>query len=294
MKPCFKILGQGAQGITYLTPENIVVKVEPVRKKILKDGDKFGLEIVPKLPNEIKKHFTQYYSVEFYDENPLENLKCITDNSIFRYFKKTSFASLNFPKSIYFKVTTMENAGSMFAESVLTNAKMPRMYFEQLYIPVCAMNYMGYFHKDLHTQNVMFDGETFKIIDYGLMKKLKSFSSDINRLTEVLYFYRIDFTRKAKNKLYFDFDNLDDMEQTCINEIKVPEKYKSVEWKYRMIFHSLELEKCEYLNDDLEIIPVHKDKVYDDEILIELIRIASDETNYLKMVNKIQKLISHK
>ncbi len=294
MKPCFKILGQGAQGITYLTPENIVVKVEPVRKKILKDGDKFGLEIVPKLPNEIKKHFTQYYSVEFYDENPLENLKCITDNSIFRYFKKTSFASLNFPKSIYFKVTTMENAGSMFAESVLTNAKMPRMYFEQLYIPVCAMNYMGYFHKDLHTQNVMFDGETFKIIDYGLMKKLKSFSSDINRLTEVLYFYRIDFTRKAKNKLYFDFDNLDDMEQTCINEIKVPEQYKSVEWKYRMIFHSLELEKCEYLNDDLEIIPVHKDKVYDDEILIELIRIASDETNYLKMVNKIQKLISHK
>jgi len=101
MKPCFKILGQGAQGITYLTPENIVVKVEPIRKKILKDGDKFGLEIVPRLPKEIKKHFTQYYSVEFYDENPLENLKCKTDNSIFRYFKKSSFASLNFPKGVF-------------------------------------------------------------------------------------------------------------------------------------------------------------------------------------------------
>jgi hypothetical protein len=190
----------------------------------------------------------------------------------------------------------MENAGSMFAETVLTNAKMLRMYFEQLYIPVCAMNYMGYFHKDFHTQNVMFDGKTFKIIDYGLMKKFPSpgYMPDIKSLTEELYYYRKKYNIKSKYKLYEDFDNLDDMERTCMKEIKVPEKYISVKYEYMSIFHSLELAKCDYLNEDLEIIPVHKDKVYDDETLIELIKIASAETNYLKMANKIQKLISHK
>lgn len=289
MKPCFRILGQGAQGITYLTPENIVVKVEPTRSNIIKPGDKFGLEVVPKIPKEVRKHFTQYYSVEFYEENPLLNLKCSKD-SIFRFFKKSSFEKVQFPKTSYYKVTTMEYSGDKVANDVVTNAKMFRMMFEQLYVPICAMNYMGYCHGDLHYDNIMFDGTTFKIIDYGLMKEINNDVNviDMDRFLYNLFDYRTEYRLRSKYPLFWDFDR-----EECLSRVlpEVPEKYKTISYTYKNLIHLEDKEKCSYINDDLKVEFINKDIIYDDQTLLELALLIEEEKDPKKLAIQIERIL---
>lgn len=314
MNTCFKILGQGAQGVTYLSKlsaeKDVVVKVEPVRKNVLKDGDYFGLEVVPQLPEEVRRHFIKYYSVEFYEENPLLNLVCSSESlskKIKRFLlsEESSFNNLKFPKVPYYKVTTMEYAGDMTAESVtvrpnILGPNMHRMMFEQLYVPACAINHIGYFHRDMHARNIMFDGKLFKIIDYGLMKRATSSGDpmpDVYNLASSIYWYQTQYMIETKKPLYMDFDSIDG---ECKDLIDVPEKYKGVSDFYEEIFHMEELIRCRYLNDDIKLIPFHKDKIYDDYTLIELMKVIyndfvfiDNKGDYKKLAIKIQSVIKN-
>lgn len=283
MKTCFKILGQGAQGITYLTPDNKVIKVEPSKKKVLSRGDIFGLEVVPTFNPDIRKHFMQIYSVEFYEYNPLLDLKCLTDNSIFRYFKKSSFENANLPIAKYYKVSIMENAGDKSASVVLKTAKDYHDLFTQLYIPICVMNYYGYFHEDLHMGNIMYSNSVYKIIDYGVMAKKGG--SSLNYILYWILYYRTQYNATSITQL----QRIVAPEE--IDEMEVPKKYAHFANQYNIMYNLQEYVANLYYNEDTKVELVHTDKIFDDDTLLELAYLQDTETDYKKLAEKIQRLM---
>lgn len=176
---CQKFLGSGAFGLTYLTTDNLVVKIEPVYTKELTVGDTFGMQVVPTLNYEVRKHFIQIYSVQFLDYNPLPHLKCLEPGieRKFKFYNKTDI----------YKVTVMEYGGSSFELNDGTALRMVK----QLFNPVCVMLSMGYFHYDIFGRNIVVKDGVYRIIDYGVMNKV----NEIN-------LFQIDFSRIIRNNLY--------------------------------------------------------------------------------------------
>lgn len=168
---CIKILGQGKQGIAFLTDNNRVIKIQSAKYKEINCGDYFGINIASKL----KPYFTQIYSVKFVDKNCLDKIICKDKSTI--NIKEVD----NYP---YYKISTMEFAGETISINKWTNENCLNC-FNNLLNPILKMNSMGYFHNDLHFKNVTLHNNIFKIIDYDLMNKNKS-TNDINGLVAFL------------------------------------------------------------------------------------------------------------
>lgn len=168
---CKKILGQGVFGISYLTPDNLVVKIEPYYDEIGKVGEDFAMNILPTLPYEVRKHFTQIYGIQILDYNPIPDLKCLEEG--YKPFKLDN--------SHKYKVSIMEYGGVPINSIKLTN-ELRIQGFKELFNPVCAVLAMGYSHNDLHMGNITYDEnkKTFRIIDYNIMSRIDLLNNSLD------------------------------------------------------------------------------------------------------------------
>jgi hypothetical protein len=159
---CQRILGRGAYGITYLTPDNLVVKIEAITDSDNLIGDEFGKDVVPTLPIDVRPHFTQIYVIQYLDYNPLPYLDCIEKDTL-------SYKLKNAKK---YKVTIMEYSGVPI-QSLDLSDESRREGFKQLFKPAFYALMLGYYHNDLHIGNITYDEnkKLFKIIDYNSMTK---------------------------------------------------------------------------------------------------------------------------
>lgn len=213
LSQCQKFLGSGAFGMTYLTTDNLVVKIEPSDTNKLSVGDDFGINIIPTLDYQISKHFTQIFSVQFLKYNPLPDLKCI-EPGMERKFK---FENKN-PK--FYKITVMEYAGEPFK---LTD-ELGYELIKQLINPVCAMLSLGYFHNDIHSGNIMLKNGIFKITDYGGMKNLDDFDEFYSHHLEYIVYSNIYLILSAGLPSSSRLDLKMNMKQK-IKNYKGPKKY---------------------------------------------------------------------
>jgi hypothetical protein len=161
---CQRILGRGAYGVTYLTVDNLVVKIEAIVKSDNLIGDEFGKDVVSTLPIDIRPHFTQIYGIQYLDYNPLPDLDCI-EKDTFGYKLKNAKK---------YKVTIMEYSGVPIDNLNLSD-ELRREGFKQLFKPAFYALMLGYYHNDLHIGNITYDEnkKLFKIIDYNMMSKDK-------------------------------------------------------------------------------------------------------------------------
>jgi hypothetical protein len=225
---CQRILGRGKYGVTYLTTDNLVVKIEVVDEDN-QIGDKFGKDIVPTLPLEIKQHFTQIYGIQYLDYNPLPDLECI-DKDTFNYKLKNAKK---------YKVSIMEYSGVPIDSLKLTN-ELRIEGFKQLFKPAFYALTLGYSHNDLHIGNITYDENKriFKIIDYNSMTEgnnnfypswimlFDNFLLHYFQIGEYYEFYNSivkDFKFSGPNK-YLKYPDLVNIYEIQMN----PEKYKKL------------------------------------------------------------------
>jgi len=202
---CIKILGKGSQGIAFLTNNNRVIKIQPVKNKRMSTGDYFGINVAPYL----QPYFTIIYDVKFVNKNNLDKIIC-KDKSTINMEKFNDYP--------YYKISTMEFAGDTIGFNDWTNENCLKC-FNDLLNPVLKMNSMGYFHNDLYFGNVTLLNGNFKVIDYDKMNKNKSIR-DIWMLTTFLmpsisfiwwhpkyknYLHNFNYNKKLKMlKKYYD------------------------------------------------------------------------------------------
>ncbi len=259
---CQKFLGAGFFGLVYLTTDNLVVKIEPSYTNKMNDGDKFGMEVVPTLNNEIKKHFIQIYSVQFLDYNPVKDLRCIEPGRE----KKYKFPLGNDSK--YYKITVMENGGT----GITLNNKNALDIVKQLINPVCVMLSMGYCHNDIYTRNILVKDGVYKIADYGVMRYVlnktvtnNDFHNILERNLYSLLFFLLPFERN-KEKSWMKINQQ-------ASKFTGPKKYL----KYRQLafaYADLFLEKDE---DDVYVV--------DSEKLMECFYLIYNYNFYIKLEN---------
>jgi hypothetical protein len=247
---CKKILGQGAFGITYLTPDNLVVKIETYQEGPwnIFHGDTFGMEVLPTLSYEVRKHFTQIYGIQIIDYNPTTDLKCLeTSNKLY---------NLNsFEGGEKFKVSVMEYGGETVNSIELTN-ELRIKAFKQLFNPICVMMSNGYYHNDLHTGNITYDSkkDLFKIIDYNVMQKPENVGYSID-YKFINWNLSVLFDNFLLNKAFIDYEKYGKLETTFKNlKYDGPSKYiKNLDLliKYEMQVHPGKYE-------DLFTVPLEK------------------------------------
>jgi hypothetical protein len=227
---CKRILGQGAFGITYLTPDNLVVKIEAITyNKGGEIGDDFGMNVVPTLDYEVRKHFTQIYGIQYLDYNPLPDLKCIK-----KITKRLKFFIENDEVEKY-KVSIMEYSGEPIS-SIHFTGELRTESFKQLFNPVCLMLSMGYYHNDLHQGNITYDvnKKLFKIIDYNVMRKF-----DVNKYIKNGYYFNIRnnlnflFRLLLNNSFFKDF-NIENIKYLGPKKYM---KYDSLIMTYELLFY---------------------------------------------------------
>tara|TARA_Y100000031_G_scaffold35517_1_gene39641 strand:+ start:303 stop:1190 length:888 start_codon:yes stop_codon:yes gene_type:complete len=213
---CIKILGQGKQGIVFLTLNNKVIKIQSSKDKKISIGDYFGINIAPKL----QPYFMIIYNIKFIEKKSLDKIICKDKSSInLKIQDKNKFL---FTTNVhrYYKISVMEYTGKPLGINEWTNKNCLKC-FNDLLKPILKMNSLGYFHNDLHFKNITLHNNIFKIIDYDIMSRNKS-TNDINSLLTFLTpsisliwwrpkyydFYRSDNynseTIYKKLKLYYD------------------------------------------------------------------------------------------
>jgi hypothetical protein len=268
---CKEILGQGLNGIVYLTTDNKVIKIEPVEKKIITDGDKWGKDIVPTLNLDIQKHFMRIYSITFLKKNPMPSLSCVKGVNIY-----------HLAAAPFYKKTILENAGKSLTYTEWTDKKRKDAIFSLLQ-PVAEMNNLGYYHNDLHAGNIVQTSDNiFKIIDYGNMTQEKTPNPwDIYALFRHLsikyYIWGIENTRKVR-ELEFTEKDIKNMEVSLNKYIKKYKIEKPLGQDHMSIFHFSLYNKI-FLQNKLELPKNIDETLFDKKIVWDCLKMIVGQDN---------------
>lgn len=282
---CAKILGKGKFGLAYLTPQNLVVKIEKVSKKTKSFGEKFASEVVPTFTPSIKKHFIQYYDIEFVKE--ISIIDCDKGTNIF-------IEPLSKNEKFY-KRTIMQYGGETLSLNDWTIKKCKEC-FESLLLPIANMNEANYYHYDIHINNIVYNKENkcFVLIDYGEMKKSsKTTNVDLMSLIGFIQpgFIKLFWTdfydkRYPENKKIAD----ERMEQIIKSKFDDSTKKDFQRNSFYMTIYYPDIFTKIFFNTT--VVPKDiKAKTYNRETCMEIYDIAKNKYDPIKSVKKILRLV---